>query len=399
MTRQEAAALVTDRRDLRCPFAPDVELAAIRDTVDDLPTVHLAFGPGAEFDALAITRYADVRQVLADERFRTGFAFDPDQPRTLANQPGFLLNYNGPEHARLRRMLTGAFTVRRVQLLRPQVEEIVTAQLDELAKAGPGADLVTDFAFPVPSQVICALLGVPYAERAEFQQRTESILEGRGSTERAVDAVTEFRAYVAGIVGARRADPDDSLLGNLIRERGDELTDDELIGISILLLIAGHETTSNMIALSTLALLRHPEQHALVRDDDGVTGSAVEELLRQLSIASPLVRKATEDVAVGDHRVRAGQYVVVSALAANWDPQLVGDAPELDVRRKPLPHLAFGHGRHQCLGQQLARLELRIAIPALLRRFPGLRLAVPEADLRFRVNSSVYALRALPISW
>ncbi|MEV6171671.1 hypothetical protein AB0L99_26045 [Streptomyces sp. NPDC051954] len=271
MPRQEAAALLTDRHDLRCPFAPDSKLTVTRDSVDGLPAVPVVFGPGPGIVALAITRYADVRQVLGDERFRVGLASDPESPRTLANQPGFLLNYNGPEHARLRRMLTGAFSVKRVQQLRPQIEQIVTAQLDELAKAGPFGDLVTDFAFPVLSQVICALLGVPYSERTEFQRRTEIILEGRGSTQQAVDAVTDFRAYVVGIVAGRRADPGGSLLGDLVREHGHELSDDELVGISILLLIAGHETTSNMIALSTLALLQAPEQLGLVRDDDRVT--------------------------------------------------------------------------------------------------------------------------------
>ena len=406
MPDQEAALLLTDRRDLRCPFSPAAELSAARDTADDLPTVQVVAGPDFRSEALAITRYADARQVLGDQRFRVGVAFDPDQPRPLAsqlsfllNQPGFLLNYNGPEHARLRRMLTGAFSVKRVQQLGPQIEQIVAGQLDELAEAGPVADLVADFAIAVPSQVICALLGVPYAERAEFQKRTENILEGRGSTPQAADAVTDFHAYVAGIVAARRADPGESLLGSLVREHGHELSDDELIGMSILLLVAGHETTSNMIALGTLALLQEPEQLALVRDDDGVTDTGVEELLRLLSIASPVPRDAVEDVTVGEHRVKAGQRVVVSILAANSDPNLIGDASALDVRRKPVPHMTFGYGVHQCLGQQLARLELRIALPALLRRFPGLRLAVPETDLRFRVNSPVYALRALPITW
>ncbi len=204
---------------------------------------------------------------------------------------------------------------------------------------------------------------------------------------------------MAAIVVARRADPGDTLLGDLVRDHGHELSDDELVGIGTLLLIAGHETTSNMISLGTLALLRNPDQLAVVRDDDSATTSAVEELLRHLAIAAPLVRQATEDMTVGATGVRAGDRVVVSQLAANWDPAFVGDATALDVRRKPQPHLAFGHGVHQCLGQQLARMELRIALPALLRRFPGLRLAVPEEDLEFRVDGPVYAVRSLPVTW
>ncbi|WNV86450.1 cytochrome P450 [Umezawaea sp. Da 62-37] len=396
---QHQAALVTNRRGTGCPFAPDTELAAIRDDTTALPAVRMALNGQDPFDARVVTRYADVRRVLGDQRFAMGFAFDPEQPRTLGNQPGFLLNHNGPEHARLRRMLTGAFTVRRIGKLRPRIEEVVTGRLDAMAAATGPVDLMTEYALPVPSLVICELLGVPYADRDDFQRRTEVLLAGATSLEEHLATVAGLNDYMATIVTARRADPGDTLLGDLVRDHGHELSDDELVGMGNLLLIAGHETTSNMISLGALALLRSPEQLTLVRDDDSVTTSAVEELLRHLAIAAPLVREATEDVVVGATAVRADERVVVSQLAANWDPAFVGENADLDVRRKPQPHLAFGHGVHQCLGQQLARMELRIAMPALLRRFPGLRLAVPEEDLRFRVDGPVYAVRSLPVTW
>ncbi|PRY35785.1 cytochrome P450 [Umezawaea tangerina] len=396
---QHQAALVTNRRATGCPFAPAAELAGIRDDTTALPAVRMSLNGQDAFDAHVVTRYADVRRVLGDQRFAMGFAFDPDLPRTLGNQPGFLLNYNGAEHARLRRMLTGAFTVRRIGKLRPRIEEIVTGRLSAMAAATGPVDLMAEFALPVPSLVICELLGVPYADRDDFQRRTEILLSGSATLEEHLDTVAGLNDFMAAIVVARRADPGDTLLGDLVRDHGHELSDDELVGIGTLLLIAGHETTSNMISLGTLALLRNPDQLAVVRDDDSATTSAVEELLRHLAIAAPLVRQATEDMTVGATGVRAGDRVVVSQLAANWDPAFVGDATALDVRRKPQPHLAFGHGVHQCLGQQLARMELRIALPALLRRFPGLRLAVPEEDLEFRVDGPVYAVRSLPVTW
>ncbi|MFJ6775379.1 cytochrome P450 [Kitasatospora sp. NPDC091257] len=186
----------------------------------------------------------------------------------------------------------------------------------------------------------------------------------------------------------------------MVRQHGAELTDEELIGFGTTLLVGGHETTATQLALSVLALLRHPDQLAVLRDDPGATGPAVEELLRHLAIPAPLLRTAAADVEVNDHRIAEGEHVLLSPLTANRDPELVPERPDdLDLRRRPVAQLSFGFGAHQCLGQQLARLELKVALPALLRRFPALRLAVPEAELRFREGSTVYGVEALPVTW
>jgi cytochrome P450 len=356
------------------------------------------FGP---FEVRAVTRYADVRAVFGHEHAETGpdTTPDPDAPRTLFTQPGFLLNYNGPEHARLRRMLTSAFTVRRLQQLRPWIERIVDDRLTEIAGAGPVVDLVPEFALPIPSLVICELLGVPYADRARFQHQSAVLLDLTKTAQEQFDNYAAMHAYMADLIATLRAEPGDSLLGSVIREQGDELTDEELVGFGNLLLVAGHETTSNMIGLSTLALLQNPEQFAAVRDDETVTNTAVEELLRYLSIVAQLNRRVVEDFDLNGRPVKAGERLLLSVLAANHDRELIGDETSLNVRRKPVAHLAFGFGPHQCLGQQLARIELRVALPALLRRFPSLRLAVPLEDVGFRVLSPVYGLKSLPLTW
>jgi cytochrome P450 len=399
MTRPDNSSILpTGRRS--GPFEPAPELDALRER-EDLPRLsgeHPTFGP---FEVRAVTRYADVRAAFGHEHTETGPGGtpDPDAPRTLFNQPGFLLNYNGPEHARLRRMLTSAFTVRRLQQLRPWIERIVDDRLGEIAQAGPVVDLVQEFALPIPSLVICELLGVPYADRARFQHQSAVLLDFTKTAQEQFENYAAMHAYMADLIAALRAEPGESLLCSVIREQGDELADEELVGFGNLLLVAGHETTSNMIGLSTLALLQNPDQLAAVRDDDTVTNTAVEELLRYLSIVAQLNRRAVEDFDLNGRPIKAGERLLLSVLAANQDRELIGDEKTLNVRRKPVAHLAFGFGPHQCLGQQLARIELRVALPALLRRFPALRLAVPLEEVGFRVLSPVYGLKSLPLTW
>ena len=395
---QHPALLVTSRRAQGCPFEPASELTALRER-SDLPMLSGEHPFLGHFDVRAVTRYADVRAISAHEHVSPGTNVNRDGPRTLFNQPGFLLSYDGPEHARLRRMLTGAFTVRRLQQMRPWIERIVSAQLDAMQEAGPEVDLVAMYALPIPSLVICELLGVPYTDRADFQHRSAVLLDFTRTAEEQVANYAAMYAYMAELVARLRAEPGDSLLGEVVTKHSDDVTDEELIGFGNLLLIAGHETTSNMIALGTLALLRNPEQLAAVRDDDEVTTPAVEELLRYLSIVSQIGRHATADLDVTGHQIAAGEGLSLSILAANQDPELVGPDAGLDVRRKPVPHLAFGFGPHQCLGQQLARIELKAALPELLRRFPTLRLALPFERIDFRVLSPVYGLMSLPLSW
>jgi cytochrome P450 len=355
--------------------------------------------------ARIVNRYAAVREVLADaERFSSALPVfgrrDPDAPPPEGN----LLTSDPPAHTRLRRFLSPEFTVRRIQRLVPRITEIVDEHLDAMAAAGPPADLVADFALPVPSLVICELLGVPYADRGEFQARAARQLDVSLPMPERMRAGAESREYMAGLVERARRDPGDDLLGALVRQHGDDLTSGELTGVASLLLIAGHETTASTIGLAVLKLLREPAQVPLLRDDPAGVDAAVEELLRYLSVVhSGVPRIATRDTELDGEPVVAGEVLILSLPAANRDPALAGGQgpglDELDLARPVTRHVAFGHGVHHCLGAALARAELRVALPALLRRFPGLALAEPDAPVDFRSFAVVYAVRSLPVTW
>ncbi|GAB2959622.1 cytochrome P450 [Nonomuraea fastidiosa] len=386
----------------RVAFDPAPELAALRDK-EGIKKITTAFGS----EAWLVTRHADVREVLGDaETFKVA-------PQTIARLPGAppmteeqlakvragnLLGVDPPEHTRLRRMLTPEFTIRRMQRLEPRIKRIVDEHLDAIEAAGSPADLVPSFALPIPSLVICELLGVPYADRDEFQQRTNRMLDMTVPGEERMRLQFEQRAYMESLVARIQADPGEELLGMLVREHGDDLTTDELIGIGGLLLFAGHETTSNMLSLGTLALLRHPEQLELLRREPERIDATVEELLRYLSIVnSGTTKVATRDTEVGGQRIAEGDLVLCSLPTANRDPSFLPDADTFDLRRGAPGHLAFGHGVHHCLGAPLARMELRIAFPALLDRFPGLRLT--DNEPQFRTFSIVYGLASLEVAW
>jgi cytochrome P450 len=379
-------------------FDPVEEMTRIR---EDEGVRELETGYGAR--AYMVTRYSDVREVLADgSRFSNAGAFrPPDDTRTDAerdrDRAGNLLAYDPPEHSRLRRMLTPEFTVRRMRRLEPRIVEIVEDHLDALARSGPPADLVSGFALPIPSLVICELLGVPYADREEFQDRTGQLLDLSLELDLRRRLARENREYMSALVAQAQADPGEDMLGMLVREHGHDLTTDELIGIGELLLIAGHETTSNMLGLGTLALLRHPEQLELLRKEPERIDAAVEELLRWLSIVhSGTSKVTTTEVELSGHTIGPGEMVMCALPTANRDPALLSDPEALDITRSA-PHVAFGHGVHHCLGAPLARMEMRIAFPALLQRFPELRVTGPEAD--FRSFQAIYGLASLQVAW
>jgi cytochrome P450 len=385
-------------------FDPAPEMSEIRDG-KGIERIRTAFG----IDAWLVTRFADVREVLSDPvRFsnaRVGSkerrppGLPPMSEEEFARlRAGNLLSFDPPEHTRLRRLLTPEFTVRRMRRLEPRIREIVDEHLHAMERKGPPADLVADFALPVPSLVICELLGVPYGDRAEFQERTGKQLDLSVPMEERFRLGRESRAYMARLVAGAQADPGEDMLGMLVREHGDDVTTDELIGIASLLLIAGHETTANMLGLGTLALLRHPDQLAIVRDQPERVDAAVEELLRWLSIVhSGMGKITTTEVEIAGQRIAAGEYVVCALPAANRDPALREDPDRLDVTRGAVGHVAFGHGIHHCLGAPLARMEMRIAFPALLRRFPGLRSVSDLAE--FRSFHVIYGLTALQVTW
>jgi cytochrome P450 len=387
----------------RVGFDPVDELARVR-ADEGVTRVVTPFG----IPAWLVTRYDDVRQVLSDSaRFsnaRTDFLLAEQlqlsEDEIAQQRAGQLLALDPPAHTRLRRMLTPEFTVRRIRRLAPRIEAIVESHLDDLVRQGPPADLVSDFALPIPSLVICELLGIPYSERAEFQRRTRQQIDLSVPLEDRMALARESRAFMREQVARAKAAPGDDMLGMLVREHGDELSNDELVGIALLLLIAGHETTANMLGLGTLALLCHPDQLARVRDDQASVESAVEELLRWLSIVPQgILRTTTTEVTLAGHTIPAGELVALSLVAANRDQALVEDPDRLDISRGALGHLAFGHGVHHCLGAPLARMEMTIAFPALLRRFPQLTLAVPFEEIGFRPHHFIYGLQSLPVTW
>jgi cytochrome P450 len=376
------------------PFDPPADLAKE-------PLRRLAYPDGHV--GWLVTDYALARAVLADSRFsaraelrrtpvhRPGIGAIIGKPAP----PGMFIIMDPPDHTRYRRLLTAQFTVRRMKQLEPRITRIVDEHLDAMAEAGAPADLVSAFALPIPSLVICELLGVPYADRAEFQEASAVVASLTASEEKAAEALRSIGAFLGDLIRRKRAEPADDLLSGLIT--GGELTDEELANIAILLLVAGHETTANMLALGTFALLQHPDQVAAIQSS---VDNVVEELLRYLTIAQfGAVRAALEDVEVGGEVIRAGESVTISLSAANRDPARFDDPDTLDVTQPATGHLAFGHGVHQCLGQQLARIEMRIGYAALFRRFPTLRLAVAPEEVPMRDDMSVYGVHRLPVAW
>ncbi|MFI6451977.1 cytochrome P450 [Streptosporangium amethystogenes] len=380
---------------------PLPELGALRDG-EGIKRVSSQFGG----DTWLVTRYADVRTVLLDaERFSNasgidflppGLELSEEQAATL--RAGNLLAFDPPDHTRLRRILAPEFTFRRMLRLEPRVTRIVEEHLDAMESAGSPADLVSSFALPIPSLVICELLGVPYEDRDDFQRRSNKMLDAGAPFEERIAAQLESRAYLGELVARAKVEPGEELLGMLVREHGDELTDDELVGVGNLLLLAGHETTSNMLGLGTLALLRHPDQLELLRKEPERIDATVEELLRWLSIVHCGTSKTTTtEVEIAGQTIGPGELVTCALPVANRDPEFIADPERLDITRGVPGHLAFGHGIHHCLGAPLARMEMRIAFPALLSRFPELRMTEP--DLHFRPFSIVHGLTCLPVAW
>jgi len=385
------------------PFDPPRQITRLRES---RPVSPLVFPDGHE--GWLVTGYDAVRQVMADTRFSSrqdlGVVHVPYEtpgmpaPTEPSPQiPGLFIAMDPPDHTRLRKKLTGTFTVRRMKQLEEHIVEIAERQLDHLASLTPPVDLVTEFALPVPSLVICELLGVPYADRETFQVNSARFLEKDIVLEDKMAAFGALNSYLAGLVTSKRAEPGEDILSDLARQ--DDLTIEELTGIAFLLLLAGHETTANMLALGTFALLEHPEQLAELRADLDLMPGVVEELMRYLAVGDIFYRYATEDIELGGETIPAGSTVVVSLLAANHDPDRFENADTLDIHRAARGHLSFGHGVHQCLGQQLARIEMRAGFAGLLRRFPDLTLAVPAGEVKLKSDMNLYGVHALPVTW
>ncbi|PRY41249.1 cytochrome P450 [Umezawaea tangerina] len=393
---ESAVELPTERTPGR-PFDPPAELS---DLSGRAPLTPLHFPDGHE--GWLATGYTAVRRVLADPRFSNRGELQhspfPEHAGMTAPpaQPGDFLKMDPPEHTRYRKLLAGKFTTRRMAQLTEQVDLIAAEHLDAMQRHGGPVDLVAAYALPIPAMVICELLGVPYADRERFQADAAQLLGPNTTPAGKYKAFEALSAYVRGLITAKRADPTDDVLSELT---AGDLTVDELAAMGGLLLAAGLDTTANMIALGTFALLRHPDQWAALRTDPHLVGPAVEELMRYLTIVPTLARVALEDVELDGHLVKAGSTVVLAMAAANRDATKFPDPHTLDLRRDPAGHVGFGHGPHLCLGQQLARVEMRVALPALAARFPGLRLAVPADDVVLREGADIHGVTTLPVTW
>ncbi|MEV6832883.1 cytochrome P450 [Amycolatopsis sp. NPDC051102] len=389
------------------PFGPaagleiDPRYGRLRDD-EPLARVKLPYGE----EGWLLTRYDDVRVALGDARFSLAQAAVRDTPRLGPQRMGAILtDLDPPDHTRLRRLLAHAFTVRRVDQLRADAERLAAELVDELEKAGPPADLMTALAVPLPGLMVCELLGVPYEDRDHFQELTAAFMSVTALTdEEKIARLGELAGYLAGLADRRREHQEDDLISALViaQEDDDRLTADELVQLTVLLLGAGYDSTACQIANSVYALLRFPDQLELLRSRPELMPGAVEELLRWIpgqEAADILPRYALEDVELSGGTVRAGEPVLLAKHAANRDPRRFPDPDRLDVTRNAKGHLAFGHGPHHCIGAQLARMDIQVALTALLTRLPALRLAVPDGEIRWRAGMAMRGPVALPIGW
>jgi cytochrome P450 len=351
-----------------------------------------------------VTRYAEAKTLLADPRLSKDSAralelFPEGTAGALASSlSAHMLTSDPPDHTRLRKLVSKAFTARTVARLRPRIEQITGELLDGMAAAG-SVDLLESFAFPLPIAVICELLGVPDSDRDKFRAWSSPFVAAASEDEMRT-AHEELTAYLNALVANKRLTPGEDLLSELVQvsDEGDRLSQDEVVSMAFLLLVAGHETTVNLIANAVLALLDNPEQMTALRADPSLLPNAVEEFLRfegPINIAT--VRFTTEPVLVGDVEIPADEFVMISLLSANRDAERFADPDRLDITRAPGGHLAFGHGIHYCLGAPLARLEGEIALGRLLDRFPELELDTEPATLEWRISTLIRGLHTLPV--
>ncbi|MEV5970492.1 cytochrome P450 [Streptomyces sp. NPDC051921] len=384
-----------------CPYHPPTAYDPLR---ENRPLARVTLWNGQE--VWFVTGHQAARALLSDQRLSTDstredFPLPTERAATVRRRRrAALLGWDDPEHNVQRRMLIPSFSLRRTEGLRPRIRATVDRLLDAVEAAGPPAELVSTFALPVPSIVICDLLGVPYEDHDFFEEQSRRLLRGPTAAD-TEDALSQLEGYLGDLVDRKRQKPGEGVLDDLVaRGLQDGGPDrEELVQLASILLVAGHETTANMISLGTYTLLRHPERLAELRADPALVPTAVEELLRFLSIADGMLRVAREDVEVGGTVIRAGEGVVFSTSVINRDDAVYPEPDSLDWARSARHHLAFGFGIHQCLGQNLARAELEIALGTLFRRFPGLRLAAPAEEIPFKPGDTIQGMLELPVTW
>lgn len=383
------------------PLEPAPEYAKLRESEPvaplTLPTGHRAW---------VITRHEHVRQVMADPRFSKAALTSPDAPRLLPVAKGSksIFTMDPPEHTRLRKLVTKAFTARHMEKLRPRVQEITDQLLDAMAADDQPADLIAHLAQPLPITVICELLGVPLADQDRFRVWSDVMLSvSAHSSDAVMEARIGLNGYLTELIATKQAAPADDLLTHLIeaREEDDRLSEEELLAFGHTLLVAGYHATTGEVVGALITLLRKPDLWQQLLADPSLVPSAVEELLRY-SVAgggAGAMRIATEDMELGGATIRKGDAVLPAITSANRDAAVFDSPDEVDLGRETNPHLTFGHGLHHCLGAQLGRIELQVALASLVERFPGLHLAVPADELEWVTGMAFRRPLALPVAW
>ncbi len=394
---QNGLPVIPAPRAAECPLAPPPEFARWRDE----PGLRRAvWGNRLTW---VVSRYHDIRAALIDPRLSADTISSAIKPSSDEGTPVIFARIDDPEHHRLRRMMTSQFTFRRTEAMRPQIQQMVDEFVGTMIDNGPPADLVRDFALPVPSLVIALLLGVPPEDLGLFQYNTSLGLDTRTSEEQKAQGFATMFAYIQDLVKRKETEPGDDLISRLVTDyvATGELSRETAAMNAVIMMQAGHETTANMLSLGTVALLQHRDVFERLgkTDDPAVIANAIEELMRYLTIVHAQVdRIATEDLTIGGQSIRAGDRLLMNLPAGNWDSEFVQNPEVFDINRNTRGHLGFGYGVHQCIGANLARVEMQVAFATLSRRLPELQLAVPPDELRFK-DSDIYGMKELPVTW
>lgn len=389
-------------REASCPFSPPRQmlgnpkgLSRVRIWNGDTPWL--------------ITGHEEAKALFADARIsvddrRVGFPhWNEHMAATVDKRPRSVFTADAEEHTRFRRMLSKPFTFRRVEGLRPVIQKITDQCIDEILEGPQPADIVDKLALPVPTVVISEMLGVPYEDHEFFQEHANAGLARYAAADAMQKGAMSLHQYLINLIEKKQAEPAEDAVSDLAeRVTAGEISVKEAAQLGTGLLIAGHETTANVIGIGVLALLENPEQADFLRnaDDPKVIANAVEELMRYLSIILNGQRRvAIEDIDISGETIRAGEGVIIDLAPANWDPKAYPEPDKLDLTRNASQQLGFGYGRHQCVGQQLARAELQIVFHTLLRRIPTMRLAIPFASVPFKHDRLAYGVYELPVTW
>jgi cytochrome P450 len=391
-------------RSTRCPFEPPPQMLEMGEAK---PLSRVKIWDGSI--PWLITGHEVARALFADSRVsvddrRSGFPhWNEHMLSTVNKRPRSVFTSDAEEHTRFRRMLSKPFTFKRVEDLRPAIQKITDQCIDEILAGPQPADIVSKLALPVPTVVISEMLGVPYEDHEFFQHHANVGLARYASAEDGQKGAMSLAKYLSNLVETKMADPSEDAVSDLAeRVSAGEISVKEAAQLGTGLLIAGHETTANMIGIGVLALLENSEQAALLResDDPKFIANAAEELMRYLSIIQNGQRRvAIEDIEIGGETIRAGEGIIIDLAPANWDAAAYPEPEKLELGRDASQQLGFGYGRHQCVGQQLARAELQIVFHTLVRRIPTLRLAIPFDEVPFKHDRLAYGVYELPVTW